>query len=536
MVLALVASLSSPVASGQSSSIVFNTPINLSNDVGQASFPWITNVGTNVYVAWSELGAGLFFRSSSDGGYNWNPPVSSEAMILSHPGGVTQAPIVCATGSDVYVSWSQTVGTTGLQVFVASSTNKGASFSPAVQLSSGSPPNGWITPVCTASGPYAYVAWINGSPNASWLSSSSNNGASWSAPYYYGASREPEAASVGSNAYIYSNRDLIVSHNGGASWKQVLVNQTLLGDEGQIAASGPYVYIATQTKTPSSYIHLYYSDNSGNSFHHINDSTPNLNDSWEPMVGAYGSSAWVAFIQFPGGANSNISVFTTHNGGATWSSPVSISGSGHDENYPFTVASSDGQNVFVGFTQEEGPDYWVFRVGYSSDGGNTWTAIPGIDVSQNTVGEAAFQNDLATGAIAAYKTQCYATWEYVNGATTQVYFATSAVGTYSTTSTTSSSSSSSLSSTSMSSSTSSSSISSTSSSSALTSLSSSTTSSLVTASGSTTATLSLPPVSTTTTSSNIQSTLSVQPWAIAAAVVVAIIVASVFVALARRRK
>jgi hypothetical protein len=538
--LILSSAVRSPFASDSSggSMPTFAAPINLSNDAGAASFPWITNVGLHVYVAWTEEAGGMMFRASADGGYNWNPPVSSPAMRISNPGGVSQAPIVCADGSDVYVAWSQSVGTTGLQVFVASSTNNGMAFSSPVQLSAGSPPDGWVTPVCAASGHYAYVAWVNGQPNQSWVSSSDDNGVSWSAPFNYSHTREPEAAAVGANAYIYSNRDVVVSHNGGNSWDQVLYNTTMNGDEGQISASGPYVYIATQTKTNNGFIHLYYSDDSGDSFHHINDSTPNLNDSWEPMVGSYGSSAWIAFLQYPGGANANISVFSTHNGGASWSTPVSLSGTGHDLNYPFTVSSSDGKNVFVGYTQEEGAGYWVFRVGYSSDGGDNWTAAPGIDVSQNTQGEAAFQNDLATGAISSYGSYCFATWEYVNGASTQVYFTTSAPGSYPTT-TTSTTSSSSSSSTSSSSTASMSSTYSSITSSSASSITSSSTTTAVHSSSSSFTTLTFPPVtsstgqSTTTstefTSTSTSASTGISPtmlWIVAVGVILAAIIAA----------
>jgi hypothetical protein len=395
----------------------------------------VTNVGSNVYVAWTEGGGGLRFRYSTDGGTTWVPSIGLPSSKLSIAGGVVQAPIVCANGSNVYVSWSQTVivkgNNTGLQVFVASSNNNGTSFGSAVQLSHGSPPQGWITPVCAAAGSDAYVNWINDTPNQSWIASTNNGGKTWSAPHQYGLSRENELAALNTNttqnAYSYSNRNVVVTHDGGTTWTHVINTK---GDEGMITASGPYVYIATQTKTPTGYIHFYYSDNYGKSFKGINDSTPTLPDSWEPMVASYGNSVWMTLIDYPGGNKANIYVYTSHDGGTSWANgPISVSGTGHDAGYPFTISTSDGQNIFVGYTQEgkgstsTGPTgYWIFRVAYSSDGGNTWTAAPGFDVSQNTKGAAGFQNDLATGAISSYGTHCFATWEYVNGNTHEVQF------------------------------------------------------------------------------------------------------------------
>jgi hypothetical protein len=417
-------------SSSSQASITFSPVVNLSSgDTGKATFPWVTNIQSNVYVAWTEGSGGLRFRYSPDGGSTWLPAIGNPSTKLSNPGGVVQAPIVCANSSNVYVSWSQTVGSTGLQVFVASSNNHGASFTRAVQLSQGSPPQGWITPVCAAAGNDAYVNWINDSPNQSWIASTNNGGKTWSAPHQYGLSRENELAALNTattqNAYSYSNRNVVVTHNGGATWTHVTNTK---GDEGMITASGPYVYIATQTKTPTGYIHFYYSSNYGKSFKTVNDSTPTLPDSWEPQVASYGNSVWMTLIDYPGGSKANIYVYTSHDGGTSWASgPISVSGTGHDDNYPFTISTSDGQNIFVGFTQQTsgkpgwGPGgVWTFKVGYSTDGGSTWTSD--VNISQNAKGAAGFQSDLATGAISSYGTHCFATWEYVNGNNYEVQF------------------------------------------------------------------------------------------------------------------
>ena len=118
-------------------------------------------------------------------------------------------------------------------------------------------------------------------------------------------------------------------------------------------------------------------------------------------------------------------MFTTTNGGNSWNAPVSLSGKGSansDDSFPFTVSTSDGRNVFVGWSQQLSPGYWVMRVGYSTNVGITWSAAPGIDVSQNTIGEAGNGTDVATAAISSFGTHCYATWQFMNGITNQIYF------------------------------------------------------------------------------------------------------------------
>ncbi len=416
--LAAAASVSSP-NSGQ---ISFTTPVNLSNDGSAAVYPAVSNVGSYVYATWSEKTGGILFRVSSDGGTTWAPPLTSAAKKISTLSGTAEFPIMCSVGSAVYITWSQTVGSTGLQVFVASSTDNGNTFS-VHQLSSGSPPNGWITPACAAASSNAYVTYASNQPtNTSRVASTSDYGAHWSTPVIYGHSLEDQVAAAGNYAYAYSNRALAVTSNAGASWRLAIYNRTLLGDEGQIAASGSNVYLSTQTKTTHGVVRGYFSNDYGQKFHDILNMTTTLYDSWEPMVGAYGSSAWISLIEYPGGSKAQIWVETTNDGGTSWSNPVSLSGSGHDVTYPETVATSDGQNVFVVWSQELSSGYWVLRVGYSSDGGSTWTSAPGINVSQNTKGEAGFQLDLATAAISAYGTHGFAVWQYMNGGSNQVYF------------------------------------------------------------------------------------------------------------------
>src|SRR5271165_5935086 len=101
----LVAASSLPVFAQNS----FGTAINLSNDHKKASDPMVANVGENVYVAWTEGAGGILFRASSDGGSIWAPPLSKPGMKISSEGGTTQFPVIIATGTNVYIAWSQSV-------------------------------------------------------------------------------------------------------------------------------------------------------------------------------------------------------------------------------------------------------------------------------------------------------------------------------------------------------------------------------------------------------------------------------------------
>lgn len=400
----------------------FSTPINLSNDVAQARSPNLFNYQNHVYVAWTEGSRGIFFRESPDGGVTWVPPVASTALKISNPGGVAQYPMLSANGTNVYITWSQTVGSTGLQLFEATSTDYGASFSAARQITSGTVDGGHITPVIASWGSTVYLAYKAGNFNYV-IVSSNDAGATWGTPFAIG-SREPQLAVWGSNAYIATVGGAAYSNNGGATWTRVRV-LGCCGSEPWVWASGSNAYITWQTKTSASRVYVTATNDNGRTWTPALYLSSTLPNSWQPMLWAVGNSAWIATHTNPGGSGSQVYVYTTTNAGRNWNAPVSLSGplgTGTTTSFPFTVASSDGVNVFVAWSQQVSPGYWVFRVSYSGDGGITWSPAPGINVSHNTSGRAGDGTDVANGAILSYGTHCFAAWQYISGTTSQIYF------------------------------------------------------------------------------------------------------------------
>ncbi len=407
----------------------FSTPINLSNDTAKASSPNVFNVGTHVYVVWSEGGGGVRFRASPDGGVTWSPPTTSRALKIST--GLGTGPLISANGSNVYVVWSQKVSTVS-QAFIATSTNFGLSFNAPVQITH--TVGGGNTVVVASWGSNVYVAYDDPSTSFSYVVSSNNAGATWSAPFAFGDFHEPQLAAWMSNAYVSSNQGLATTHNNGGTW----VNDSVppfqklhpplptTQSESWIAAWGNNVYQFYETKGTNSQVNYTVSTDWGNTWSSEATLSKTLPDSWAPMIGAYFNDVWVADHTFPGGSKSQVYVYTSTNSGTTFSSPVSLSGSGHDTSFPFNVASSDGVNVFVAWAQQSSSNTWVFRVAYSGDSGTTWTPAPGINVSNNPSGTSASTNsDLANGAIASFGTHCYAVYQFITGTTNQVYFSAS---------------------------------------------------------------------------------------------------------------
>lgn len=410
------------------SSQTLSTPVNLSNDSNQAHFPWIANVGNNLYVAWTEGSHGILFRASSNGGSTWGTSIR-----LSSRGGTADYPIVYALGTDVYVVWSQSVSDV-LQIFFAASTNSGSSFSAAQQLTSGDSVNGFITPVIAAAGSDVYIAYTGNGKN-SYVIANDNNGAagSWTTAFYYSATHEPQIAAEGTNAYaIADGVGIAVTNNAGKNWT---VESSLQGegDEPWVAASGQYVYVVSQTKTDDGNIHFFYSNNYGKAGSWTSepgvDISGNLTDTWQPQLTVSGSYLFVMFHDLSSPIT-NYAVMSSNNG-KTWSSPVAISGTDHAVSWAYQVATTgcggsyscngSAQYVFTVWSDKDNSTKSVLFLSESSNYGSSWASA--INVSNNSNGLAALNNDIADASIAANGATPFVVYQLVDSAgLSQVYF------------------------------------------------------------------------------------------------------------------
>ena len=375
-------------------------------------------------MAWTEEDHGIFFRASSNDGGSWSPPLSSPGLRISPHGGVASYPIVFALGNYVYVTWSQSVNKQ-LQVFFAASSNNGASFSKAIQLTSGVSKNGFITPVIAAAGSNVYIAYTGNGKN-SYVVWSNNNGATWHGPNFYAADHEPQIAAVGNNAYaIADGVPTYVTNNAGASW-YISITSTNNGDEPWIAASGSYVYVVSQTKTAAGKIHFFYSNNNGKVGSWTPSKEPGVvlsgavtqGDAWEPQITASGNYLYLTFHEL-NSPISNYAMFSSNNG-KTWSSPVEIN-AGKTSGFITQIAIS-GSNVFAIYPQVISGTNWDMFVA-SNTLGNTgsWTTQ---DISNNP-GTSGPNNDIASSSIAADGSHALAVWQDNTPGNYQVFFASS---------------------------------------------------------------------------------------------------------------
>ena len=142
--------------------------------------------GTNVYVAWTEEAKGVFIRVSHDSGATWTPPTTQSAMRLSVKGGTTTYPVMAVNGSNVYVTWTQTLVSGGnSMIFVAVSNDNGNSFNTTAKTTDITMSQTGIisdTPVVAAWGSDVYLIWHEVSTTgfqSVWAIASTNNGVTW---------------------------------------------------------------------------------------------------------------------------------------------------------------------------------------------------------------------------------------------------------------------------------------------------------------------------------------------------------------------
>lgn len=409
----------------------FSTPINLSNDSGNAQEPNVQTNGSYIYVTWTQLDEGIYFRVSNDTGSVWFPPVSLEATRLSNKLGVASYPLMAAYGSYVYVVWSQTPKEDEpAQIYIAVSSDNGYSFSTAAFVDNDASV-AQLTPVIATWGSDVYVAWSQDSH--SYVAASTNNGASFGTPFEYSTYHEPQLAASGSYGYaIADGGSLYVNANNGATGDWIKVSpKDCCGAEPWIMASGSNVVATWETKTNQSQIYATSSQNYGKigSWSAVQNLSPGVNDSWAPMLGIQGSQVVIAWRTNPGGTLAQEYIVASNNAGVSWSAPLNIGLPSRINAWPFTVSVSNG-NVFTMWSEKVNSNNastaWQTLAEYGSYNGSAWSfsSPPTSLTGSNPTFGAMPEQDIATGAIIASSTNAYAVWQN-NATTSQIYFSAS---------------------------------------------------------------------------------------------------------------
>ena len=379
--------LSSLVFVAHAATPTFGTPTSL----GPGYNPNVQSVGSNVYVTWTDKSGGIFFKASVNDGLSWKPAV--------RVGNGGQIPIMSANGNNVYIVWVSN----GIN-FVASSDNGATWTAKPIKLAAAPA----ITPFIASDSSVVSVVYLSGVGGGSLVTSSSNSGKNWTTPFQYSNGPEPQIAVSGPNVYVVADSlsrsgvQFGVSHDSGKSWK---INALESGSEAWVAATGSNVYIAWETKGSGSVVWFLSSSTNGDTYTTKTLSTglpgvSKIPDAWNPMINAMGNTVWVGIEAF--GASPQNWMLTSTDGGANWISK-SVSGIGHTNGFIFSVASTDGQNVYAMWLEQQTSTTWTVFVAYSADGGQTW--------STNSIGSSDPNNDVAIGSIASDGTHGLAAWQ-----------------------------------------------------------------------------------------------------------------------------
>ena len=243
----------------------FSTPVNISNNSGDSSFPKIAISGNNLYVTWAftvtNKDFDILFATSSDGGTTFSTPVN-----LSNTLGDTGLPQITSSGNDVYVTWENNASG-NFDVFVAKSTDNGKTFGIPVNVSNNPKPSG--APQILASGNNVYVVWMDSTPGNYdiFVAKSTDNGSTFGQPVNVsnnaGDSGYPQMTMSENTLYVVwtdtiSNKNYDVlfakSTDGGATFSAPVNISKNIGASGwaQITVNGN-IYVIWEDSAPGNY-------------------------------------------------------------------------------------------------------------------------------------------------------------------------------------------------------------------------------------------------------------------------------------------
>lgn len=369
----------------------FGTPLNLSNSAAPSGAGQVAVAAADVYTVWLDTPANnkkqTRFAHSSNGGASFGSPVN---VLGARTGGY--GPQVAADGAYVYVARdAQTKPNGPTQVYFSASANHGMSFGPEIQLTS-SPGNGATLAAVAAAGSSVHVLWFV--PGATWrlfVSTSGNGGASFTPAvevsgtvgFGQGSSMRVLGTSVhvawsqwvGGFAEVYYSR----STDGAASFSAPLNLSNTAGQNSvfaQLALAGSNVYLGYRETE----YRLIRSTDGGASFGTPVDVSSGHVDN-HTLYGPPGLAASGAVLHYiwhddAASTPGNYDVFhrSSADGGANFGAATNLSVSAPAS---FGLVAAEGLNAYVLWTEQNG----AILVRQSVDGGASFAAAVNVAAS-----------------------------------------------------------------------------------------------------------------------------------------------------------
>jgi hypothetical protein len=387
--LIIAATIASPLSFSQQSALAqqapFSKPIPIDNSAGDQVDSHIASSGDNVYTSYTSDVNGLdniLFRKSSDKGDTFSSP-----KTLSNPSGhFGFLSDIAASGDNVYVTWTDV--TEKSAIVLAKSTDKGATFSDPVRISTSSD-NARASAVAV-SGDNVYVTWQDFSVSTSsnepdiFFAASTDGGATFSTPINLSntegtLSKNPAIAAFGSNVYVvwadcetngFNCKVLYVkSSNGGGSFSNSPVVLTAVDSVlPDIKAFEDKVYVVYDQKYPTndgivSDIFLLKSTDGGNTFASPINLSVNLAvggtanpGSNNPNIGVSGDNVGITWEDRVAAPAPHWEVYFAGSTDAanTFNKPISITSSFGDKDSTLNDVTLSGRNVYSTWTLSEG--------------------------------------------------------------------------------------------------------------------------------------------------------------------------------------
>jgi hypothetical protein len=333
--------------------------------------------GSNRFVVWRDtIGVGtgdIYFRRSTDNGATWNPAVN-----LSNNPGFSGTPKIAVSGSNVYVAWEQVDDpSTSYDILFRRSSDNGATWGDKIKITPGGTCNSSSChqlDILAASGSSAYlVTEFNGEI---YLRRSSDNGASWKSPVNIssnpGSSFDPEIAVLGTNVYL--------------AWTQA-----------NAANTSNDILFRRSTDAGATW----------QSKVNLSSDPENSRNSEIATIGASVYVVWERLIpnEVNGSLNNEIVFKRSLNNGANWQAVHTISNSPAEESTQPEL-SVVGSNVYLAWkdnvvdeTKHGDADIFFRR---SIDGGSSWEHIIKVGHADSNYGSDCIKLELAGSGTGVY--------------------------------------------------------------------------------------------------------------------------------------
>ena len=388
-------------ASSNDSGVTWSSPQLISSEesINYSSYPDIAVTGNTVHVVWTYRAPGnevIRYRSSIDGGSNWNPIQDISAV---YEWGV-YSPSISVTGSAVHVAWSAYIPGGNWEVLYNHSTNNGTSWGSDVNLSNDI--GSTQAPKILSDGSHISVMWQVQTPppyefpeepsNSTFdvmYIQSTDGGTTWGGSRTF--STTGGAPTIAGNATAIhmawhdtspGNSDIFYAVGqdcAGRSWE---ATQNLSNNEGDssyadIGVNGDNVHVVWSDKTYNSVGNhdIYYrrSTDGGLSWANMQrlDNLPTRSS--VPRIAVDGQTlhvVWAGAIQYTN--EGEIYYTQSTDNGLTWSTPQIIADSPGWAFYP-TLAVS-GNTIHVAWLDINNNQLREIRYSKSSDSGASWSA------------------------------------------------------------------------------------------------------------------------------------------------------------------